>query len=72
MKRHSRVALSTDGDKTYPHRHNLAEGPDDFAYPFAIQTRDGKIHVVYTSQRRSVINHTVFDESVLLGGPVRK
>lgn len=24
-------------------------------YPFAIPTRDGKIHVVYTSQRRSVI-----------------
>ncbi len=66
------AALSTDGDKTYPYRYNLAEGPGDFAYPFAIQTRDGKIHAVYTSQRRSVINHAVFDESVLLREPARK
>src|SRR5207248_9918498 len=62
------AAISTDGDKSYPHRRNLAEGPGDFAYPFAIQTRDDKIHVVYTSQRRSVINHAVFEESALLGG----
>lgn len=66
------AALSTDGDRTYPHRRNLAEGPGDFAYPFAIQTRDGKIHVVYTSDRRSVINHAVFEESVLVGAPTRK
>jgi predicted neuraminidase len=60
------AAISTDGDKTYSHRRNLAEGPGDFGYPFAIQTRDGKIHVVYTSDRRSVINHAVFDESAIL------
>jgi len=28
----------------------------------AIQTSDGLIHVVYTSQGRTVINHAVFDE----------
>ena len=61
------AAISTDGDKTYPHRRNLAEGPGDFGYPFAIQTRDGKIHVVYTSDHRSVINHAVFDERAILG-----
>ena len=66
------AALSTDGDKSYPHRRNLAEGPGDFAYPFAIQTRDGKIHVVYTSHGRSVINHAVFDETAILGGPGRE
>jgi len=60
------AALSTDGDKSYPHRRNLAEGAGDFAYPFAIQTRDGKIHVIYTSQRRSVINRAVFEEAALL------
>jgi predicted neuraminidase len=60
------AALSTDGDRTYPHRRNLAEGPGDFAYPYAIQTRDGKIHVIYTSERRSVINHAVFDEAAIL------
>jgi predicted neuraminidase len=66
------AAISTDGDKSYPHRRNLAEGPGDFAYPFAIQTRDGKIHVVYTSNGRSVINHAVFDETAILGGPRRE
>jgi predicted neuraminidase len=60
------VAISTDNDKSYPHRRNLAEGSGDFAYPFAIQTRDGKIHVIYTSHRRTVINHAVFEESAIL------
>jgi predicted neuraminidase len=66
------AAISTDGDKSYPHRRNLAEGPGDFAYPFAIQSRDSKVHVVYTSHGRSVINHAVFDESVILRGPARE
>ena len=60
------AALSLDNDKSYPYRRNLAEGAGDFAYPFAIQTRDGKIHVVYTSDRRSVINHGVFEEGAIL------
>jgi predicted neuraminidase len=60
------VALSTDQDKTYPYRRNLAAGPGDFAYPYAIQTRDGRIHVVYTSDHRSVINHAIFNESAIL------
>jgi predicted neuraminidase len=60
------VAISTDGDKTYPFRRNIAVGDHDYAYPYAIQTADGKIHLVYTSEKRSVINHTVFDESAIL------
>lgn len=59
------VAISTDQDKTYPHRRNLAEGRGDFGYPYAIQTRDGKIQVIYTSNRRSVINHAVFEEAAI-------
>ncbi len=65
------VALSTDQDKTYSHRRNIAEGPGDFGYPYAIQTRDGKIHVIYTSNRRSVINHAVFDEEAILRRPAK-
>ena len=61
------AALSLDGDKSYSKRRNLAEGPGDFAYPYAIQTRDGKIHVVYTSEQRTVINHAAFEERALLG-----
>ena len=37
-----------------------------FAYPDAIQTQDGKIHVIYTTQGRTVIMHAVFDESAIL------
>jgi predicted neuraminidase len=60
------AALSTDGDKTYPHRRNLIEGPGDFAYPYAIQADDGKIHLVFTSNRRTTIYHAVFTEDDIL------
>jgi len=62
------VAISTDNDKTYPYRRDIVKEPgDSAAYPVAIQTRDGKIHVVYTSRRRTQINHAVFDEAAILG-----
>ena len=60
------AALSTDADKSYPHRRAIAEGAGDFAYPIAVQAADGQIHVVYTSDGRRVINHAVFAEEWLL------
>ncbi len=61
------VAISTDNDKSYPHRRHIVNKPGDTAaYPVAIQTKDGKIHVVYTSKERSVIDHVTFDESAIL------
>jgi hypothetical protein len=60
------VAISTDDDKSYPHRRNIADGPNDYAYPIAFQASDGKIHVVYTSDARQVIHHAVFDESAIV------
>ena len=60
------VAISTDNAKTFPYRRNIAEGPGDFAYPTAVQTRDGKIHVVYTSDERTVVRHAVFAEADIL------
>lgn len=59
-------AISIDNARSFPHRRNIAEGPGDFAYPTAVQTRDGRIHVVYTSDERTVIRHAVFDESAIL------
>jgi predicted neuraminidase len=59
------AAISTDGDKSYPYRRNIAEGPGDFAYPVAIQTSDERIHVIFTSDRRSVIRHAVFEEKAI-------
>lgn len=63
------AALSTDGDRTWPYRRNIAVGPHDYAYPFAIQTRDGKIHVLFTSHARTVIQHAVFDEAWVMHQP---
>jgi predicted neuraminidase len=59
------VAISTDGDKTYPHRRDILTGENTFAYPYAIQSRDGKIHVVCTTDERTAILHVVFDESAI-------
>jgi predicted neuraminidase len=61
------VAISTDTGKSWAARKNIATGPHDYAYPFAIQTRDGKIHLVFTSEARTVINHAVFEESAITG-----
>jgi predicted neuraminidase len=60
------VALSLDGGKTFKYRRNIAIENKDFAYPFAIQTKDDKIHIVYTTDRRGTILHSVFDEKALL------
>lgn len=60
------VAISTDNDKSYPYRFNLFEGEDAFAYPCAIQTDDGKIHLVFSAQGRTVIYHAVFEEQEVL------
>jgi len=61
------AALSTDGDRTYPYKVNLAEGRNSYAYPFATQGRDGRIHLVFTSDQRTVVHHAVFEESALMG-----
>jgi hypothetical protein len=63
------AALSTDGDKTWPHRRNIGDAPkQSYAYPAAAQTQDGKIHVVYTSDNRTVIHHAVLDEQWIQQG----
>ncbi len=60
------AAISTDGGKTWPYRRNLAEGKGDFGYPTAIQTRDGRIHVTYTSDERSVVRRAILTEAAIL------
>ncbi len=63
------LAISTDNDKTYAFERNLLDGPGDFGYPIAFQARNGKIHVVYTSDKRSVVNHAVVDEAWITESP---
>ena len=62
------AALSPDQDRTWPIRRNIAEGNNDFGYPSVFQAHDGRIHLVFTSDRRSVVNHAVFDEDWLTTG----
>ena len=56
------AALSSDQDRTWTSRRNIREGDGDFGYPSAFQARDGRIHLVFTSDGRTVVNHAVFDE----------
>jgi len=66
------VALSPDRDRTWPWRRNVAEGPYDYGYPMAVQTRDGKIHLIFTSHERTVVNHAILDEEwIKQGGAVK-
>jgi len=62
------AAVSSDQDRTWPIRRNVCEGENDFGYPSAFQARDGRIHLVFTSDRRTVVNHAVFDEDWVLHG----
>jgi predicted neuraminidase len=63
------VALSDDGGRTFAWRRDIAAGPEgDFAYPTAVQTRDGRIHVMFTSDERTVVRKAVFTEAWATGG----
>lgn len=62
------AALSTDQDRSWTSRRNLRDGDGDFGYPSAFQARDGRIHLVFTSERRTVVNHAVFDEEWVVQG----
>ena len=57
------MEISTDGDKSYAYRKILADGDQTYAYPCGIQTADGKIHVIYTTNARSTIMHCWLDEA---------
>jgi predicted neuraminidase len=62
------ASLSSDQDRTWPVRRNIIEGDRDFGYPSAFQASDGRIHLVFTSDRRTVVNHAVFDEDWIVNG----
>ena len=62
------LALSSDQDRTWPIRRDLRADDNDYGYPIAFQSADGRIHVVFTSDRRTVVNHAVFDEDWVIHG----
>lgn len=55
------VALSTDNGATWSKPVALEANPGEYAYPCAIQTSDGHIHVTYTFLRKT-ITHVEFNE----------
>lgn len=58
------MRVSTDNGKTWPEARNIFNNPkDEAAYPFIVQTSDGRIQGVFTSSRRSVVNHFSLDEA---------
>jgi hypothetical protein len=62
------MRVSSDNGRTWPHVRNIVNKPgDDAAYPYIVETADGRIHGVYTSQERTVINHFVLDEADITG-----
>jgi len=56
------LAISEDSGKTWPRRKVLIDKNEDYAYPYVIQTTDGKIHLIFTSHERTQINHAIFTE----------
>ncbi|MDE2126833.1 MAG: exo-alpha-sialidase [Armatimonadetes bacterium] len=63
------AAISADDGTTWPFRRNIATGPYDYAYPYAIQGRAGAVHLIYTSHSRTVVNHATFSESWVMQAP---
>lgn len=59
------AAISTDNGATWPYKKNLATGPFDYAYPCAIQTKDGKIHVIFTQDERQTVKQAIFSEQAI-------
>lgn len=60
-----RAVVSEDNGKTWPRQLDIATGEGSYAYPTALQTTDGLIHVTYTSDERTTIRHATFEDSDL-------
>jgi predicted neuraminidase len=60
-----RAVLSEDGGQSWPRKVDLASGAGSFSYPTAIQTRNGRIHVTFTSDERTVIRRAILSEEDL-------
>ncbi len=61
------IAVSEDNDKTWPHRRDVVAPGNTFAYPMAIQAKDGTIYVVYTTDSRATVMLASFKEEAILG-----
>lgn len=55
-----RVSMSKDDGKTFNIHRDIGGGDNTYAYPYLIQTKDEKLHVIYTTNNRTTIMHAVF------------
>ncbi|MGC8737526.1 MAG: sialidase family protein [Candidatus Hydrogenedens sp.] len=60
------VAISMDEGKTWKIKRDLVRGKDSYAYPYAIQLKDGRIALTFTSHERTQINLAIFTEDQLI------
>lgn len=58
------IAISQDGGETWEMKVTLESKPGEYSYPAIIQTKDGKIHITYTWNRKK-IKYVVLDPSLL-------
>lgn len=63
------VALSADDGVSWPHKRVIADGDSAYSYPTAIQSRDGRIHILYTLDRTR-IEHITLNEAWIIAGSV--
>lgn len=57
------MRVSVDNGKTWPLSRKIVDDPKhEQGYPYIIQSADGSIHGVYTSHKRTVVNHFVINE----------
>lgn len=61
------VAISDDGRTWYTALELNNEAGAEFSYPYILETRDGKVHILYTWKRRK-IRHVVLDPAKLAKG----
>lgn len=58
-----RVSVSFNQGESWEKINDLEDKPGEYSYPSIIQGEDGRIHVVYTYNRKK-IKHVVFEEKI--------
>jgi predicted neuraminidase len=64
VRRPLSIALSGDDGLTWQAAHVLVDGPGEYAYPSAVQTPDGVIHIVYSHDREYIGHIEVNEEGI--------